>query len=92
MFEIWKVEGRSRVLVARFRMRMDADRYLATFGDDEGLGDATLELVIPQQMSRSSMPPSSQPPTSVARRTRSGVVVASEHPDEFIADQAEGDD
>ena len=95
MFEIWKVERRSRLLVARFRMRHDAVRYLKAFGDE----GATLEMVEPHE---SAAPPShapismrrgsANPPPSQPRRRSSGVVVASEHPDEFIADKANGGD
>lgn len=81
MFEVWKIDGRHRVLVARFRIRSDAERYVGVAD-----GDSQHEIVEPKAPTYSSIPPRS------GRRTLSGVVVASEHPDEFIADQAEGDD
>ncbi len=102
MYEIWRTEGRSRVLVARFRMRADAVRYLDAMTDEDGLElvEPPITAVPPHSRPSSSIAPgsqrrsqpvrNSQPPQSSPRsfrRRRSGIVFASEHPDEFIADQ-----
>ncbi len=93
VFEVWHQLGRTRRVVARFRLLSDARKYL-----EQHQGEGTLEILPEGAPSRSTAPrtsrapSSSVPPASEGGRRRSGVqgkyAIAVEHPDEFIADRA----
>lgn len=96
MYEIWSTKGRTRTVVARFRLLKDAETYLA-----QHVGPGELEIMGAGRESRPrSKDTSAPPPSSDKPRRNSGIreaVIgravrgAAEHPDEFIADQIDAE-
>ncbi len=101
MYEVWWELGRTRKVVARFRLLKDAQKFIA---DQDGEGELSIEAAgegsAPVSVRnpsigapRSAPPRSSIPPASAPGRRISGihgrVQGAVGHPDEFIADQVD---
>jgi hypothetical protein len=91
MYELWLTAGRTRKVVARFRLLKDAEKYL--LGHE---AEGTLEIMPADRTSQPQSTRSGSPPSSGKPRRRSGVQGkavqgAAEHPDEFIADQPGAD-
>lgn len=80
MWEVWWQVGRTRKVVARFRLLKDARKYLSKQGAEEG----SFELIEADPYGLGS--------DDAERPRRWSAAPASEHPDEFIADRFQADD
>jgi hypothetical protein len=91
MYEIWFQSGRTRKVVARFRLLSDARKYLGQHPDEslEIRPDEEAQRARRSGSQRKSTSPESGPPRRTSGVRGRVLPSAAEHPDEFIADRVD---